>query len=62
YPPQKGLTEVLAYCTIAADGPDHHIDEQQTETIEVPVTTSSGLETRALTIPRVLYQRRTYAN
>jgi hypothetical protein len=61
YPPEKGLAEVLAYCTLAADDPDHYIDAQQTETIELPLTTMSGQETRALTIPRVLYQRRNYA-
>lgn len=61
YPPEKGLAEVLAYCTLAADDPDHYIDAQQTETIELPVATMFGQETRALTIPRVLYQRRNYA-
>jgi cell division protein FtsB len=62
YPPEKGLSEVLAYCTLAADDPDHSIDERQTETIELPVATPSGQEMRTLTIPRVLYQRRTYAD
>ncbi len=62
YPPEKGLAEVLAYCTLAANDPDHTIDEQQTETIDLPVATPSGQEMRTLTIPRVLYQRRTYAD
>ena len=62
YPPEKGLAEVLAYCTLAANDPDHTIDEQQTETIDLPVATPSGREMRTLTIPRVLYQRRTYAD
>jgi Protein of unknown function (DUF3375) len=62
YPPEKGLAEVLAYCTLAANDPDHTIDEQQTEMIDLPITTSSGREMRTLTIPRVLYQRRTYAD
>src|SRR5258708_38910148 len=35
YPPEKGLAEVLAYCTLAADDSDHCIDAQQTETIEL---------------------------
>jgi Protein of unknown function (DUF3375) len=68
YPPEKGLAEVLAYCTLAADDPDHYIDAQETETIKLPVTTMFGRETPnlppkqvALTIPRVLYQRRNYA-
>ena len=60
YPPEKGLAEILAYYTLAADDPDHHIDAQQTETIELPIATTSGQEIRTLTIPRVLYQRRTY--
>jgi hypothetical protein len=62
YPPEKGLAEVLAYCTLAANDPDYTIDEQQTETIDLPVATPSGREMRTLTIPRVLYQRRTYAD
>jgi hypothetical protein len=62
YPPEKGLAEVLAYCTLAANDPDHSIDELQTETIDLPVATPSGREMRTLTIPRVLYQRRTYAD
>jgi len=61
YPPEKGLAEILAYCTLAADDPDHYIDAQQTETIELPIATIFGQETRTLTIPRVLYQRRDYA-
>ncbi len=61
YPPEKGLAEVLAYCTLAADDSDHCIDTLQTETIELPVATPFGQETKALTIPRVLYQRRNYA-
>ena len=62
YPPEKGLAEVLAYCTLAANDPDHTIDEQRTETIDLPVATPSGREMRTLTIPRVLYQRRSYAD
>lgn len=62
YPPEKGLAEVLAYCTLAANDPDHTIDEQQTETIDLPIATSSGREMRTLTIPRVLYQRRFYVD
>ena len=58
YPPQKGLAEVLAYCTLAADDPDHSIDEYETEEIALPVATPFGPEMRTLTIPRVLYQRR----
>lgn len=58
YPPQKGLAEVLAYCTLAADDPDHSIDEYETEEIDLPVATPFGPEVRTLTIPRVLYQRR----
>lgn len=68
YPPERGLAEVLAYCTLAADDPDHCIDAQETETIELPVATIPGRETPnlsrrqiALTIPRILYQRRNYA-
>jgi len=61
YPPEKGLAEVLAYCTLATDDPDHTIDEQQTETIELTVSTPSGQQMRMLSIPRVLYKRRTYA-
>jgi hypothetical protein len=68
YPPEKGLAEVLAYCTLAADDPDHYIDAQETETIKLPVATMFSRETPsrsprhvALTIPRVLYQRRNYA-
>ena len=61
YPPEKGLAEVLAYCTLAADDSDHTIDEQQTETIELTFSTPSGQQMRTLSIPRVLYQRRTYA-
>jgi hypothetical protein len=61
YPPEKGLAEVLAYCTLAADDPDHCIDAQQTETIELPIATVFGQETKTLTIPRVLYHRRNYA-
>ncbi len=60
YPPEKGLAEVLAYCTLAADDPDHYIDAQETETIKLPVATLFGQETKTLTIPRVHYQRRTY--
>ncbi len=62
YPPEKGLAEVLAYCTLAADDPDHFIDEQQTETIDLAVSTPSGRQMRTLSIPLVLYQRRTYAD
>jgi hypothetical protein len=62
YPPEKGLAEVLAYCTLAANDPDHSIDEQQTETIDLPVDTPSGRQMRTLSIPRVLYQRRIYAD
>ncbi len=58
YPPQKGLAEVLAYCTLAADDPDHFIDEHEKEVIELPVATPFGQEMRVLTLPRVLYQRR----
>lgn len=68
YPPERGLAEVLAYCTLAADDPDHYIDAQETETIKLPVATMFSRETPsrsprhvALTIPRVLYQRRSYA-
>jgi hypothetical protein len=61
YPPEKGLAEVLAYCTLAANDPNHSIDEQHVETIELPITTLAGHEIRILTIPRVLYQRRNYA-
>ncbi len=61
YPPEKGLAEVLAYCTLAANDPNHSIDAQHTETIELPIATVAGHEMRILTIPRVLYQRRNYA-
>ena len=68
YPPEKGLAEVLAYCTLAADDPDHCIDAQETETIKLPVATMFGREAAnpppkqvILTIPRVRYQRRSYA-
>ncbi len=60
YPPEKGLAEVLAYCTLAADDPDYYIDAQETETIKLLVATLFGQETKTLTIPRVHYQRRTY--
>lgn len=61
YPPEKGLAEVLAYCTLAADNPEHCIDAQQTETIELAAAPSDGgRATRLVTIPRVLYQRRNY--
>jgi hypothetical protein len=61
YPPEKGLAEVLAYCTLAADDPEHCIDARQTETIELAAVTPDGdRATRRVTIPRVLYQRRTY--
>ena len=67
YPPEKGLAEVLAYCTLAADDPDYCIDAQETEIIKLPVATMSGREAAHLppkqvnlTIPRVLYQRRNY--
>jgi hypothetical protein len=62
YPPSRGLAEVLTYCTLAADDPDHSIDGEQTETIELSIATPEGQEIRALTIPRVLYQRRKYAD
>ncbi|MDQ6660562.1 MAG: DUF3375 domain-containing protein [Chloroflexota bacterium] len=61
YPPEKGLAEVLAYCTFAAEDPDHCIDAQRVETIELPIATTFGQETKTLTIPHVLYQRRNYA-
>jgi hypothetical protein len=60
YPPEKGLAEVLAYCTLAADDPEHLIDEQHTETIELAAATPEQAS-RTVTIPRVLYQRRNYA-
>ena len=61
YPPEKGLAEVLAYCTLAADDPEHLIDEQHTETIELAAT-APDQSSRTVTIPRVLYQRRNYAD
>ncbi len=61
YPPEKGLAEVLAYCALAADDPEHHIDEQLTETIELNAAKRDH-GTRTVTIPHVLYQRRDYAN
>ena len=67
YPPEKGLAEVLAYCTLAADDPDYWIDAQETEIIKLPIATMPGREAVnlspkqvILTIPRVLYQRRNY--
>jgi Protein of unknown function (DUF3375) len=61
YPPEKGLAEVLTYCTLAADDPDHCIDAQRTETIELATAgTYGGKEPRVVTIPRVIYQRRNY--
>jgi hypothetical protein len=61
YPPEKGLAEVLAYCTLAADDPDHRIDAQRTETIELATAAADGGQgTRVVTIPHVLYKRRNY--
>jgi hypothetical protein len=65
YPPEKGLAEVLAYCTLAAEDPDHRFDPQRTETIELAIAATEatgGKGTRLVTIPRVLYQRRNYDN
>ncbi len=66
YPPEKGLAEVLAYCTLAADDPDHRIDPQRTETIELATVATEaangGKGTRVVSIPRVVYQRRNYDN
>jgi hypothetical protein len=62
YPPEKGLAEVLAYCTLAADDPDHSIDAHAKDLIELRVVTPDGSEeNRIVSIPRVLYQRRNYA-
>lgn len=60
YPPQKGLAEVLAYCTLATNDPDHSIDVQETDTITLQIETPVGPETKTVTIPHVLYRRRTY--
>lgn len=64
YPPEKGLAEVLAYCTLAADDPDSFIDPQRTETIELAdaatEAANGGKGARVVTIPRVLYKRRNY--
>ncbi len=55
YPLKKGLTELLAYYTIAAGDPRHCIDSTQQRTIML--TTVEGRSEKRLTIPRVLYRK-----
>lgn len=62
YPPDKGLAEVLAYCTLAANNPQHDIDLHEVETVELALSTTSGPEKKIMTIPRVLFKRRSYAD
>lgn len=59
YPLEKGLSEILAYCTLAAKNPDHIIDATQHETIPL-LSSSEGMHsTRAVVLPRILYRRST---
>lgn len=60
YPPAQGLAEVLAYCTLATNDPDHYIDAVKTDTIKLQIETPAGQESKTVTIPHVLYQRRKY--
>jgi hypothetical protein len=55
YPLKKGLTELLAYYTIAAGDLRHCIDPTQQHAITL--TTVENRSEKHLTIPRVLYCR-----
>lgn len=55
YPLKKGLTELLMYCTIAANDPRHLIDPAHQRTILL--TNVENKSERHLTMPRVVYCR-----
>ncbi len=57
YPLEKGLSELLAYCTIAARGSSHVIDATQQETIPLSSSTNGMKSPRVVILPRILYRR-----
>ncbi len=62
YPAEKGLAEVLTYCSLAARDPRHQIDAALRETISLPaLNTEPYLQTRLLILPHIVYRRSAYA-
>ncbi len=59
YPLEKGLSELLAYCTIAAKSPYHVIDTTHNETIPLSSIADRMDTPRAVILPRILYRRST---
>ncbi len=60
FPLQKGLSELLAYCTLAAKSPYHVIDMTQQETIPLSPSSNRIDSSRAVILPRIVYRRSTY--
>jgi hypothetical protein len=57
YPLEKGLSELLGYCTIAAKSPAHVIDATRQESIPLSSSTNGMKSPRVVILPRILYRR-----
>ena len=60
YPLEKGLSELITYCKLAAENPCHFIDPTQSETVPLLSPSTRTDEVRAVVLPRILYRRETY--
>ena len=60
YPLQKGLSELLTYCAIAAKTPHHVIDATRSEQIPISASSARTDPERVVRLPRVLYRRSAY--
>ncbi|GCE22225.1 DUF3375 domain-containing protein [Dictyobacter kobayashii] len=57
FPLDKGLSELLAYCSIAAKSTSHRIDSTQKDVVPL-FSSSDGIESpKVVVLPRVLYRR-----
>lgn len=57
YPLEKGLSELITYCKLAAENPCHLIDPTHNETIPLLSPSARTDEVRAVVLPRILYRR-----
>lgn len=62
YPVEKGLAEVLVYCSLAARDPRHQIDASTSEHIALRTAGPDQLsQERVLILPQICYRRGAYA-